>query len=244
MNTFLEFVSNPNSLAHAAAGLYALGLLTRNQILLRVLILLGTGFYIAYYYLAPAVPLWEAIIWSCVLGSANIYVLAGLTLDRTTFALSSWERALYAKFPGLAPGEFRRLMRSGTWIEGDGVKHLTIEGEKQGHLFCTLDGLVNIHREGEDFAVEGGCFIGEIAYLLNTPATATVTAAPGTWTMRWEFEALRKLELRYPALRIAIRDAFNVDMARKVARTGLVERGSDNIFIATSTPAAQAARAA
>lgn len=244
MTAFLDFITDPNSLAHAAAGFYALGLLTRNQIILRVLILLGTGFYIAYYYLAPSVPLWEAIIWSCILGTANIYVLAGLTLDRTTFALSSWERSLYEKFPGLAPGEFRRLVKSGTWIEGNGVSHLTIEGAKQDHLFCTLDGLVTIKRQGEEFAVEGGCFIGEIAYLLNTPATATATAADGTWTMRWSFEDLRKLEERYPALRISVRDAFNVDMARKVARTGLVERGTDRIFVAPTSPSVHAVQVA
>ncbi|MEN0041309.1 MAG: hypothetical protein AAF764_08210, partial [Pseudomonadota bacterium] len=69
MSALVAFLTDPNSLAHAAAGFYALGLLTRNQILLRLLILFGTGFYIAYYYLAPSMPLWEAIIWSCILGS-------------------------------------------------------------------------------------------------------------------------------------------------------------------------------
>ncbi|MEM6388198.1 MAG: hypothetical protein AAF718_18395, partial [Pseudomonadota bacterium] len=93
-------------------------------------------------------------------------------------------------------------------------------------------------------AVEGGCFIGEIAYLLNTPATATATAADGTWTMRWSFEDLRKLEERYPALRISVRDAFNVDMARKVARTGLVERGTDRIFVAPTSPSVHAVQVA
>ena len=64
MDWFENFITSGAYLAHLAAICYALGLITRDQIVLRILIFLGTLFYIAYYYFVPSIPLWDAIGWS------------------------------------------------------------------------------------------------------------------------------------------------------------------------------------
>ncbi len=45
----------------AAAGMFVLGYLIINQILLRTMLLIGTGFYIWYYAVVDDAPLWPAI---------------------------------------------------------------------------------------------------------------------------------------------------------------------------------------
>ena len=61
-----------STLIHLGALLYILGFLVRDELLLRLLVLGGSGLYILYYFLFPATPLWDAIITSLILGVANI----------------------------------------------------------------------------------------------------------------------------------------------------------------------------
>ena len=129
MDWIFEFVTSVGILAHLAAICYALGLITRDQIILRALILLGTVFYILYYYFAPTIPLWDAIGWSVVLGLCNVYVLVQIALERTTFTMSERSKSLYQQFTMLSPGEFRRLIKIADWRAGDGVTKLTLENE-------------------------------------------------------------------------------------------------------------------
>ena len=59
---------------HLASSLYVIGFWIRDQLLLRSMVLLGTIFYIIYYYYAAEIPLWNAILWSGILGVVNLYV--------------------------------------------------------------------------------------------------------------------------------------------------------------------------
>ena len=50
--------------------------LTRNELLLRALLLVGTFCYIVYYYFISDAPLWDAIWASLVIGIANLFMLS------------------------------------------------------------------------------------------------------------------------------------------------------------------------
>jgi hypothetical protein len=217
LNWFGEFVTSGAILAHCAAICYALGLMTRDQIVLRSLILLGTVFYILYYYIAPAMPLWDAIGWSVLLGLCNLYVMVQIALERTTFSMFERERLLYEKFHTLSPGEFRRLIRIADWTAGDGTTRLTTENEHSGNLYFLVTGTANVQKGDNSFELEEGRFIGEVGYLLSTPASGTTIAESGTLYLKWNGQELHKLERRYPGIRVALRDLINIDMAGKVS---------------------------
>lgn len=204
-------------LAHLAAGCYALGLITRDQMVLRVLIFVGTIFYIAYYYTAPETPLWEAIGWSIILGFANLYVMAQIMLDRTTFSMTERDKRLYRYFNNMAPGEFRRLAKIATWRIGDGTTPVTKNGELNSNLYFVLDGQIQIEKHGQRFIMPRGGFVGEVGLLLNQPATATAIVREGGEYIEIPLTDLLKLERRHPNIRSALRDKFNADMAVKVA---------------------------
>jgi hypothetical protein len=72
------------ALVHIAGLLQVGGYLSRDQLVLRFLLFAGSCFYVAYYVFSAATPLWEAILWTGVLMSANLYVMVAYTWTAAT----------------------------------------------------------------------------------------------------------------------------------------------------------------
>ena len=105
---------DPKYLAYAAGGFYTLGYLVINQVILRLLVLVGTGFYIWYYFVIGDVPLWEAIWVSVILGAANIIGLTNLWFHKSRLYIPRAHRDIYDRsFSHMPPADFRILMRIG-----------------------------------------------------------------------------------------------------------------------------------
>ncbi|WP_371397722.1 Crp/Fnr family transcriptional regulator [Fretibacter rubidus] len=207
---------------HVASLLYVVAFVVRNQLVLRSLVLVATVLYIAYYFFAPDVPLWDAIGWSAVLGLANVYVMSKLMLERTTFRLSDAQRQLYGVFNTLNPGEFRQLLKITNWhsVDTGAEQRLTTEDKACGDLFFVLSGQIGINKGDRSFVVEPGKFIGEVSYYLQKPATATVVvtgAQEGGSYVSWSHDALETLKRKNPGIRVAVQQILSTDMAHKIA---------------------------
>lgn len=213
------FTADARLLVHGASALYVIAFLVKNQLVLRSIVLLATAMYIAYYYFAPAVPLWEAIWWSAILGAANVYVMVQLLLERTTFAMSDRERALYGHFSTMMPGEFRRLLKIAEWNTPDTPFELTEQERICDHLHYLLEGGADIQKNGRHFMVKAPSFIGEVSYFLGGGASATVIAHPASVVVSWPRARLDRLIAKQPGIRIALHGLLNTDMAAKVAVT-------------------------
>ena len=217
MQYLIDTLAAPALLVHVASFLYVVGFLVRDQLVLRSLVLVATVLYIAYYYFAPDVPLWEAIAWSVVLGAANLWVMFGLLRDRTTFAMPEHERELFDLFGNLSPGEFRSLMAIARWQRLEHGVDVTRENEQLETLTYLVDGEAVVRKVAGLRRLHGGCFIGEVGFLLDQPASATVEVLGGARIVQWPTDELRRLCRRKPALRLSLDNLMNRDMARKVA---------------------------
>jgi CRP-like cAMP-binding protein len=206
------------SLVHLAALVGVAALLFRDQVILRGLLIASTVLYILYYVAIPAEPLWGAIFWSLVMIGVNAFMMLRIAFDRTQFRLNPDEERLFASFGTLTPGQFRTLLALATWMTADTRRILTREGAPVDKLYYILDGAIGITKAGRSFPIGAGAFIGEIAFLRDQPATATVTLEPGTRYVEWPAQALARLLDRHGALKIALDAIFNADMAAKVAR--------------------------
>ena len=215
----IRTMPGPEAWVHIAAVFYVAGFLVRDQLYLRLLILLGTFCYMIYYYFVLDVPLWDALIWSAIMGAANLSIIVLIVLERTTFSMSDEELLLYDAFPGLSPGEFRKLLKITDWHAADGQTLLTVEDEAPESLFYVLYGGVRVTKQGQSFSVERPGFIGEIAYTLNRTATANTLVPIGGKYVSWPREKLKALELRYPSIRVALHETLNSDLADKVAHS-------------------------
>jgi hypothetical protein len=213
-----ETILTTENFVHAAAALQLIGFLFRDQIILRGFIIGGSIVYILYYMLAPSVPLWGAMFWSAIFIGVNAVMIARIAADRTHFAISEDERRLFVTLGSLTPGEFRRFMRVGRWMTAETHTMLTEGGKPLDRLYYIFDGEASGQKGEGGFSIVPPVFIGEVAYLLSRPASATVTVEPGTRYIVWETSRLRHLMLRAPSLSIALGAALNKDMAAKVAR--------------------------
>jgi hypothetical protein len=218
MDSALEHIFVGENLVHVAATIYLAGFLFRDQIMLRALVIVGDFVYTAYYLFAPAEPLWGGAAWSVVFICVNTVMISRIIADRAHFGLSEDELRLFRKLDTMTPGEFRRFMRMGGWRTAGAPTVLTQENQPVECLYFILDGSATIEKAGRSTSVDAGVFIGEIAFLLTQPASATVTVASESRYVVWDAGALRRLLMRSPSLRIAFNAALNRDMATKVAR--------------------------
>lgn len=203
-------------LVHIAAITQIIGYLFRDQIVLRWLLLIGTFFYIAYYWLYPATPLWEAIFWAAMLATANIVVLVRLHIDRMQLAQSTEDAQLYRVFQGFTPGMFRQMMRIGEVATADAEMALTRENQPLDSLYFVIDSGFRVIKGKQSRDIMPGAFVGEVVFLSGGEASATVKIAEGTRYVRWQVEEIRALCRKNPELKLRLEALLNQDMARKV----------------------------
>ncbi|MEL6920330.1 MAG: cyclic nucleotide-binding domain-containing protein [Pseudomonadota bacterium] len=215
----LEF--GPGVFSYAALGFYLAAMLTRREILLRVLLLAGTGCYIVYYSFAVERPLWDAIIASIAIGAGNIYVLSSIVMDRTTFGMSARDVNLYQRFPTFNPGQFRRLMRIATWHETHDPDLLCTEGQEPAKLYFVHKGAIVIERGGQQIRSEADRFVGELSFMAGSGAlaNATVRVIEGSAYLSWDKAELRALLATSERFSQAFAAAINIDLSRKLHAT-------------------------
>ena len=207
---------NVGLFVHIATLGYVLGFLFKNQITLRLLVLVATVSYIVYYYAFPEEPLWGAIFGSILIMCANLTGLARLLYDRLPLRIDPRFLQIYKSLPELEPGEFRRLMKIGKLLQADAPVALTERGIKPEYLYYIIEGKTVASKGREAFELPSSRFIGEVSFVLNGPATAKVVLQKGSY-VRWNRKALEKELERNPKFQHAFESLIGRDLARKVA---------------------------
>ena len=225
---------------HVAALLYLCGFLFRDQLILRGLILVGDLVYILYFYFAPEVPLWGGIFWSAMFTVVNVTMIWLIFFDQVHFSLPANERKLFDLLEDLTPGQFRKLLKAGRQEVATSPIAITKENKPLHQLYFVTDGKVTIGKGGHRMVSEAKTFIGEIAFLLSRPATATVTLEPGCHYCVWDSKTLRAVLNGSPALKTALSAAMNRKLAEKVAQAGVLTDVIGDTLEASGTGAPEA----
>lgn len=204
-------------LIHVAALISVAAMTCRDQIILRGLLVVSTILYIAYYFFVPEVLLWDAIFWTSINMLVNVIVMSQLIIARTQFRMTPDERRLFAAFGSLSPGEFRALMKIGQWRRAESTMILVREGAPVDRIYYVLDGTPRITKGGHSFNARPQAFVGEIGFLRQIPATATVTVEAGALYVEWPAKSLTALKIRRPMIKIALDALLAADMAAKMS---------------------------
>jgi len=203
---------------HLATLGYVLGFLFKNQLILRLLVFVSTSFYIIYYYFYPEVPLWGAIFGSCLIMLANIIGTVSLLYDRFPFSIKNDYLPVFNSLKGVAPGEFRRLIKLSEHHTVTQETTLTEEGKTPSHLYYLLKGEANASKNTEKFIIPFERFIGEISFILKgNKATASITVDNGCEYLSWKKSELEELLLKEPNLQQAFEAMIARDMASKLS---------------------------
>ncbi len=206
-------------LANLAALLMLIGFTFRSPLKLRSFAILGNVIFILYYFLISNVPLWTAILSSVAIIAVNIYMMWQIINDRRMFRLSAEELMLFARLPGLTPGQYKSLLEISEWHNPQVSLPLTKLGAMPQALYYVLEGQVEVNRDGKRFAIGPHAFIGELAFLRQKPATATTFGNAGALIVSWEHEALRTLMLSNDGIRKAFDTMLSIDLAEKMAKS-------------------------
>ena len=212
---------DPAIFARAALVFYVAGLLVRDGLWLRVLLLFGTVFYILYYFTVGDTPLWDAIFASLMIGAANLVTLIRILVERTTLGMTAERKALFAHFPTMTPGQFRKVMRAGQVRTVDQPEQLVSQGAVPLSLYYVLEGPVFLKRNEQRIKIQSNVFIGEISFIQGkaSEATATVDLGQGARFIEWDRERLYKILERSQPLSNALTALFNRDMSYKLTQS-------------------------
>lgn len=210
------------NLVYLAFALAFAGYLMRDELLLRMLMLLSSVNYLGYYTYVTDQPLWDAIVTSSLLALVNLGMIVIIAIERTTFTMSRHTAEIFLHFPMLTPGQFRTLMRNGSLLTAAGPTRLTTEGAPVDTLYFVVDGPARIIKRGQDVSVPGGIFIGEIGFLTGRPASATVEVESGASYVAWRHDTLKRLLRRRRNLEVALLAQFNADLVNKVSESSPV----------------------
>ena len=217
MDYLIALVWDTETLVTIAIVGYVLGFLFKSQITLRVLVLIASLFYIAYYYYHPTEPLWGAILGSVLIIVANLIGLARIMYSRLPIGIPADQWPIFRALEGLEPGEFRQLMSLGAMKFAQDEVVLTKESVAVNSLYFAITGELTGDKSGHPFKMYAGEFIGEVSFMLGGEATATVRIAKGGVYYEWKKERLRKVLENQPRLSQAFEALIGRDMAKKVA---------------------------
>jgi hypothetical protein len=209
---------SPEAIVILAGGTQLLGYLVINQVWLRLLLLLGTVFYMWYYMVVSETPLWEAFWLSALMGIANILGLIGLFMRRSRLAIPGEHRDIYPRFSELPPGDFRALMKTATRRIVTKREQLTKEGQPLWRLSYVISGDLRVHKAGEQFRLPPGVFVGEVAFMERKASAASTWLEPGGEVVQWDAEALRALADKNSRFRLALDAIIYRDLAAKVSQ--------------------------
>ena len=188
----MSSIFSAETLVLLAGITYVLGCLTINQVILRLLILVGTGLYIWYYAIAADEPLWTAIWTSLAIGCATFAGLIALIGRNSPLMIPKTHRDIYPQFHDMVPGGFRVLVRMGRRyiVEQDTV--ITTEGEPVLKLHFVTSGAMSAEKKGVAFTLPPKIFVGEVAFMMGRASSATTVLKAGSEVLEWDVAELNR----------------------------------------------------
>jgi len=154
---------------------------------------------------------------TALLASINIVLLVLIVFERTTWRMSAADKALFAHFTTLTPGQFRRLRRDMHRETLTTDTPLAFEGQPLDDLMLVFSNNIRITKGGDSFPIAGPAFVGEVAFLTGNPSSASVSLPDGGMVVRLNIEAVQAKMARSPSLNNAMVALFGRELARKVA---------------------------
>lgn len=202
-------------LFHASNLMAFLAFLLRDQLHLRVLMAISLVLQGLYYYVIPGGPLYDPLFWKVVSFAANFLMIFLVFGGRLDFGIPNDLRGLFEKINVLSPGQFRKLI-AGTQRSSADTEPLLVKGARPTKLHYLLQGNADIIKGKLSAHIDANVFLGEIAFLNGSEATATVVLREGAECISWDSAALKNLMRKDKAIEIALRGVFNTDLANKV----------------------------
>lgn len=162
--------------------------------------------------------MYSALLWQSMFVIINLANIALLLRARRPVPLTDDESLVKDMvFRNLTSREAAQLLGVAKWHVADAEETLMKEGQQLDKLQLLYAGNLRIDRAGQTLAHRGpGSFIGEIAYMTGSSASADVLCSVPSRYVEWEVNALRALLAKNLKLKAAFESLLAVNVAHKL----------------------------
>jgi hypothetical protein len=152
-----------------------------------------------------------------VLTMEGQYIVKNMVLITAAIVIGGKIRHRMQGLMRFAPDEFTALLHRGTWAVAQRGEKLVEQGEALNRVFFIHSGRFSVQVDGKEVAQrQGGQFVGEISFLTQATATATVEILAPTRYLYWERPLLKVLLEKEPSLYYALLSSMNLDLITKL----------------------------
>jgi len=227
----MEHIISWQLAGHLASVLTMVAYLLKDILWLRLLTILSCFAGMAFNYFVPATPLWTVIYWNVLFAVINIVQIAIIIKERAGVHFSEEEKELHETlFKNFAPFEFMKLMRVGQWREAKVDEVLAVDQQPLDAVMLIYNGLAGVEKNGKEVAkLKDGNFIGEVSFITEGVATATVRALMPTRYVAWPKTAIKSLLNRNPSMRFAMQAMLSTDLSKKLIHRAPSFHGKMNL---------------
>ena len=207
---------------HLGNILYLLAYSVRDILWLRVLTVVATLSLMPYYFCCSATPLYAPIAWCSLFTLVNVVQIGMLIMERRPVFLGEEELRLYQQlFRSLSPREFMKLVSIAEWKTANPQQELLKQHEPVSELALVSTGRARVVVDGRTIAeVSPGQFFGEMGFLTDQHASASVIASLPVHYLSWPANKLRSLFQDLPQLHVKVQGILGTDLVEKLKQEG------------------------
>jgi CRP-like cAMP-binding protein len=217
MNELGTLFSLSNVPGHISYLLIAISYWLTDIFWLRAVAVVGLSLEILYFWHSGG-DLRTGMGWDLIFIAINLYQLYRLVKDRLSLRLPEADRDLLRSvFTGLDDAQIARLLIAGKFCDFAGGTTLAEENEALERIFFICSGRARILIGGREVShLEKGSFVGEVAFLTDKPATATVIAEGDMRALAFDRGELRQFFDRETEVAGLIYQLLGRELANKI----------------------------
>jgi len=207
---------------HLGNVLYLCAYSVRDILWLRILTVVATLCLIPYYYCCSVSPLYAPIVWCSLFTLVNLVQIGMLIMERRPVFLGEDELRIYKMvFRSLSPREFTKLMSIAEWKTATENQPLLLQHEPVAQLALISTGRGRVEVDGRYIAeVTPGQFVGEMGFLTQQRASASVVASLRVDYVAWPADQLRELFEDVPQIHVKVQGILGTDLVKKLRLEG------------------------
>ena len=193
---------------------------------LRVVAVVGLSLEIVYFVLSGG-DLRTGIGWDLVFILINLYQIYRLVQDRLSLRLPEKDRELLRRvLTGLSDAQIARLLNAGALCDLPAGTTLAVENQALEKLYFLCAGRVGVTIGGRAVSqLEQGNFVGEVAFLTERPATATVIAETELRALAFDRDKLKRFFQNETEVAGLIYQLIGRELAHKIKVSNMLLAG-------------------
>lgn len=214
-----DFIRPENLVGHFAYVLLIVSMMMRDMNWLRFFAILAGAISSTYYFILHD---FVSMFWEALFSLVNLGQLIILKIENRRGQFSDEESFFISNcLEGVERVHVRKLMKLANWIDVEKGATLTVQDECPKQLDFIVSGEARIER-GSDLlgTATSGDFIGEMSFLTEKPASASVVTSEPTRYLSFDTDILREHLEKNPQVRHALEASFNRDLVAKLSARG------------------------